>query len=91
MLRTLTATINKFERQVDAGQLTSFSIQLSSNGVIIYTSSRESTELVQVPLIEEMQQSLKAYFYGEATIDYGSIEYNTLQSFINASFSVEPL
>jgi len=44
-----------------------------------------------VPLIQELVTSLRAFFYGVEGIEYGSFDYATLKSFINAGFSLRDI
>lgn len=83
----ISTALQHYEELTEKGKIPTFAIYIQGEGILIKPPGTEAGQ--QVPLIEEMLTSLHAFFYEVECIEYGSFDYITLKSFINASLQVD--
>lgn len=72
----------RFESLVEAGKINSFSVSIQDHGLLI--RSEDDGEKQIIKLDYETFTSVDAYFDGIDSIRYGSFDYTSLKSLINA-------
>lgn len=77
-----TKTLCRFESLVKAGSIESFSVSVQDNGLLI--RSEDGSEKQVITLDSDTFRSVDAYFDGIGSIRYGSFDYTSLKSLINA-------
>jgi len=83
MTNKIRAALRHYEKLTEEGNITTFAVYIQGDGILIKPPGAETGQ--QVPLIEEMLTLLHAYFYDLECIEYGSFDYASLKSFLNAS------
>lgn len=83
MTAKITKALQQYEELTQNGKIPTFAVYLQGEGVLIKPPGQETGQ--QVLLIEEILTSLHAFFYEVDYIEYGSFDYITLKSFINAT------
>ncbi len=91
MIYNLNNALERYEKQVEDGLIRSFWIFLKKDGLLIKVADKELGIEQHVPLNEELMSSLISFFFEVASIEYGSNDYATLKSFINASLCINRL
>ena len=83
MTAKIKTALQQYEELAQIGAIPTFTVYIQGEGILIKPAGAAPVQ--QVPLIEEMRTSLHAFFYGVEYIEYGSFDYTTFKSFINAS------
>ena len=83
MTAKINTALQQYEELTQLGAIPTFAVYIQREGILIKPPGAEQGQ--RVPLIEEMRTSLHAFFYDVECIEYGSFDYITLKSFINAS------
>lgn len=83
MTAKINTALQQYEELAQIGAIPTFAVYIQGEGILIKPAGAEQGQ--QVLLIEEMLTSLHAFFYGVEYIEYGTFDYTTLKSFINAS------
>ena len=81
------AALQHYEQLTEKGRIPTFAVYIQGEGILIKPPGTEVGQ--QVPLIEEMLTLLHAFFYEVDCIKYGSFDYASLKSFLNASLQTE--
>lgn len=79
---TVTLVLKEFESLVKNGEINSFWAAVHKDGLCIQADQGKLKR--NVPLGEEMYDSLSTFFYGVSKIEYRSLDYANLICFINA-------
>lgn len=79
----INTALQQYEELAEVGTIPTFAVYIQGEGILIKPAGAEQGQ--QVPLVKEMLTSLHAFFYGVEYIEYGSFDYTTLKSFVNAS------
>lgn len=79
----ISKALQQYEELTQNGKIPTFAVYIQGEGILIKPPGQALGQ--QVPLIEEILTSLHAFFYEVDCIEYGSFDYITLKSFINAS------
>ena len=83
MTNKIRAALRHYEHLTEEGSIATFAVYIQGDGILIKPPGAEAGQ--QVPLIEEMLTLLHAYFYDMECIEYGTFDYASLKSFLNAS------
>ncbi|WP_347156782.1 hypothetical protein [Pontibacter chitinilyticus] len=83
MTRKITNTLRNFESYVTKGDIASFKICISHNGINIKTENTSKDK--EVLLIREILDPIRVFFSGIEVIEYNSFDYISLKSFLNTT------
>ncbi|MCC9138634.1 hypothetical protein ACFSKU_04155 [Pontibacter silvestris] len=87
MTTKVNAGLQQYEELVESGEIETFAVLIQDNCIIIEPAG--SVAGMEMPVIQELLSSIRAFFYGVKSIEYGSFDYTTLRSFINARMSID--
>ncbi len=70
-----------------SGKIKTFQVHISDTGIKVKPSG--SAPECEILLTQELQNSIRTYFYEVNSFSYGSFDYTTLKSLINARVCLE--
>jgi DNA polymerase sigma len=82
MTAKVSSTLQQYEEMVSNGKIATFAVRIQENSLLIKPSDSDTGQ--EFRLIEELQSALRTFFYEVESIEYGSFDYATLKSLINA-------
>jgi hypothetical protein len=82
MTAKVSSVLQEYEEKVASGKIATFAVRIQADSILIEPSGSDPGQ--EVRLIEELQTALHTFFYEVESIEYGSFDYSTLKSLINA-------
>lgn len=76
--------LQEYEKKLAEGKIDSFTVKITSNSVLVQALPEGREDILDVPLSQELHHSLQIFFYDLESIAYGSFDYTTLKSLLNA-------
>ncbi|PRY15529.1 hypothetical protein CLV24_102150 [Pontibacter ummariensis] len=73
-------TFEDYEQLLQQGLITCFAVYFKNKGLLLTAIDGPEEE---VPLPEDMLQSVTIYFYGLGSVSYGTSDYDSLKSLLN--------
>lgn len=84
MAEKVQKALQEYEEKLAKGRIDTFYVKITSNSVLLQAVPEGQEHPLHIPLSQELHHSLQIFFYDLEAITYGSFDYTTLKSLLNA-------
>ena len=81
--------LEEYEQKLADGKIITFIVKITASGLCLETQPASAETPLTLPLTEELHTSLQIFFSDIDGVAYGSFDYATLRSLLNAHSTIE--
>ncbi|MBC5992254.1 hypothetical protein [Pontibacter cellulosilyticus] len=89
MSEKVQAALQDYEDKLTAGSIKTFNIKITALGLLLQSTPDGVVESQSILLSPDLHHSLQIFFSGIDAIEYGSFDYTTFKSLLNAHCTLE--